>query len=254
MIKSKSLPLKWQQWKIGRIIYSGKRMVLLILPRSRDHVMKFFFQLSLYHRCDHLKLYKFIKVICDDDLGTLRKHPFISRAMVLKAWSMISKEYSVLSGDIAYQTSLKLYKDIAREEGKLLLVISCLGVLTRRYSESCIRKLVDLGYNYKFDSNIPESYQNDIEKVSKNIRMVKIELARKRIEFDKYRSGERRTKKEDFVLSLLKLSKFMGYRINEKVVTVAEYILMSRQYREHVESLIKDGTKKVKKGITGGKY
>lgn len=250
MKKLKNLPVKWQNWRIKHILFILKEETSTILPRLMSRVMNFYRRSSLYSRCNELTLERFMRCICDGDIRALRKHPLVSKSILYRTWARVGDEYAKLSGDTGYESNFVLYKDMARESGKLELVKSCLRILHVRYSETCVSCLPGLGYTYKFDENDPVGYRRDLDLAGKKARMISVELAESRGRYNKILSkqGSQRSTKEDFSRVLAILSKYMGYRVDPRVITVEEYVMMQKQYEKKTKNmsrLSKDHSKSI---------
>lgn len=208
-----------------------------ILRRLMWHVRNVYVRWSLYTRCNELPLSRFIRCICDGELKWLRKRGVVPAKMVKDVWAGITEEYAKLSGDTGYEKSFLLSKDIARENGKLVLIKICLNVLSARYSGSCVNCLRKLGYNYEFLKDDPVSFQKDWERVRKKVRMIALELKEKRVQYEKLlASSSKRSTHETFSRSLSVLSKYMGYRIDPERVSVEEYLTIQKQYDKEIKA------------------
>lgn len=199
-------------------------------------VRNVFWQSSLYTRCRDLPLCRFIRCACDGDLKALCRFPIVPKSILRHTWAHISEEYAKLSGSPGYEKSFALSKEIAREQSKLSTIRLCLYILSVKYSKECVECLVKLGYTLQFDTNNPAAFRKALERIAKSAGMINLELENKRKQYDKILSGAKPMAKNNFTQALAILSKYMGFRINPKEVTVEEYLTMQKQMNKETQA------------------
>lgn len=187
-------------------------------------------RLSLYSRCDELPLNRFIECVRSNRTTLLRKHLFVGRKCLRATWLVIMEEYAKLLGDTKYQRTFQLSRDITRDACILTLIELCINVLRAKYSQGCVGVLNKLGYTYKFDKNDSLSYHSDLERVAKKAKMLRVEIEKNRVLYENIISISGDNGKDNFSGTLLILSKYMGYRIDLKTITVTEFIELKNQY------------------------
>lgn len=241
MKKLKNLRVKWQNWKTKPTSFTERKKVGMTLRHLMLRVTNAYVQWSLYTRCSELPLERFIRCVCDGDLVALQKYRFTEKRTLERVWAKLIEEYAKLSGDAGYERNFILSKEITRENGKLVLIKLCLNVLIVKYSRKCIDRLIMFGYDYPFDRNDPTGFRRDLERVSKNARMISIEIETKQKQYDKLTAGVgKRPSHDSFTKILTTLSRHMGYRIDSKLVTVSEYIAMQKQYGKEVKASLEN--------------
>ncbi|MEG1950479.1 MAG: hypothetical protein RR137_08965 [Odoribacter sp.] len=211
----------------------------MILRRLMLNAPNVYVRWNLYTQCSELPLDRFIRCL-DGDLSALKKHLYVPKYLQMKVLSIIIEEYAKLSGDSGYEKSFLLSKEMARDACRLSLIRMCIKVLLVEYNKRCVDVLISLGYNYRFDNSNPIGFKKDIDRIEKNARMLEIEISTKRAQYDKIFKKKCASKSSgDFVKALTVLSKYMGYRIDPKLITVNEYVSIRRQYDKETTILQK---------------
>lgn len=156
------------------------------------------------------------------------------------AWEQLFTEYCELSGSPQYQRLVNLSREIGGLQSKLLSIRLCVRVLGYRYSARAVSTLKRFGYNYKFNPLDAEGYVRDLKAVMIKSRSVEIALDQSLAEYEKLlkESDGKSLTEDDFQRVLIELSKFMGFRINAKEITVSEYVAMIKRREREVEHLL----------------
>ena len=196
---------------------------------------------SLYYRCEELLLYRLIKCL-NGDLSALKKVRFVPEKWVNEAWTLINEEYAKEIDADKYSEITNALKEIYRDTLRLIIADSCVNILLNKYSEDAVNTLKAMGYKYKFDPSDRVKYEKELSMVSKNLKMLIIELeANKKSYTSKTKVSP---KKENITETLVSLSRFMKYRIDPMKTTVKEYIFMMNKYKQEIEINLKQWQQK----------
>ena len=226
---------------IKRRILSTRRGTSTTSSRLTRCLITSLKRLSLYSRCDELLLYRFIKCL-DGDLNALKRVRFVPKKWIIEAWTLINEEYAKEIDADKYSEITNALKGIYRDTLRLLVADSCVNILLNKYSEDAVNTLRKMGYKYKFDPSDREKYNKELTTVSKNLKMLILELeANKKSYMDKTKVSPR---KENITETLVALSRFMQYRVDPMKTTVKEYVLMMNKYKQEIEINLKQWQQK----------
>lgn len=154
-----------------------------------------------------------------------------------EAWEDLFTDYCELLNLPQYSRMVNLTKEIGSLQSKMLCINLCIRVLSVRYSYKCVQILRRFGYNYKFSISDPQGYWKDLETVIKKSKSSELALDRALNEYKTLFSSteEKAPTYEVFQNNLIELSKFMGYRVNPKEVTVSEYVSIIKRRDKEIE-------------------
>jgi hypothetical protein len=132
---------------------------------------------------------------------------------------------------------VSLTKEIGSLQSKMLAINLCIRVLTYRYSYKCVQTLKRFGYNYTFSIADPVQYWKDLEAVIKKSKSSELALDRALNEYKLLfsKSEDNAPTYDVFQNNLVELSKYMGFRINAKEVTVSEYVAIVKRREREIE-------------------
>jgi len=204
-------------------------------------------QTMLYTRCSQTPLDVFIDALVNKNLDRLVIYGKATHKQISDAWELLFTEYCEISGSPQYQRLVNLSREIGGLQSKLLSISLCTKVLSYRYSSKCITTLRRFGYIYKFNLQDPESYIRDIKAVVTKSKSVQIALDQSLADYDKLmkESNGKNLSEDYFQKALVELSKFMGFRINAKEVTVSEYVAIVKRREKEINYLLsKQNSKK----------
>lgn len=175
-------------------------------------------------RCKDLTLDKFIDCLVNNNLACLSDEPQTDDALAV-AWDFIWNEYLTLIDLPNHKYVTELIRSIALLYLKLNVVEWNVKALQNGYYPECVKALKDVGMAYKFDIEDPLQYSSDLESCLKKAKSWVIEYQQRQREYDEY---QKTTKKNPiteagFMDNIVSLSKIMGFRVDPKSVTVAEY-------------------------------
>lgn len=240
MTTSNGLPSSGLQWRILKSFSSATRKgfsaLWRLMTRKRNNKPRW----SIYTRCSQTPLDVFIDALVNKNLGRLVIYGKATYKQINDAWEQLFTEYCELSGSPQYQRLVNLSREIGGLQSKLLSIRLCVRVLGYRYSARAVSTLKRFGYNYKFNPLDAEGYVRDLKAVMIKSRSVEIALDQSLAEYEKLlkESDGKSLTEDDFQRVLIELSKFMGFRINAKEITVSEYVAMIKRREREVEHLL----------------
>jgi len=207
----------------------------------------------MYTRCSQTPLDVFIDALVNKNLSRLVIYGKATYKQINDAWEQLFTEYCELSGSPQYQRLVNLSREIGGLQSKLLSIRLCVKVLGYRYSTRAVSTLRRFGYNYKFNLQDPEGYLRDIKAVMTKSKSVEIALDQSLVEYDKLlKESDGKNLTEDyFQKALVELSKFMGFRVNAREVTVSEYVAMIKRREREIQLSLNQNKRKEK---PNGKY
>lgn len=194
-----------------------------------------------YKSCSELPLYNFIKILVFNDLSYLiiKGKPRNLHAL----WNDIFEEYVKLTGDEKQSELLMLYKETAFLSNKIFLVQSIVYSLRIQYSKELQDMLIKQGFRIDLNVKDLSSYQKKLDNVLTQLKKVQSDLDRRKEEIKKHDTGEKVSESYyDEVLS--ELSKFQGYRLNSKEISVSEFVSIRNRYNKYVKDQLKKQQKK----------
>lgn len=200
--------------------------------------------LKLYQDCSKLTLVKFLDCLFDDDLGVLIISGSPSKEQLQEAWNKIYLEYCTLIQDRSYNELFEKSKEVVVLQAKISLVDSIVKNLCLAYDPVLVKMLDNLGLKSKV---LPEDdgdvLQSKLEAVITRARRWITQLDIKNDELQKLRKKNENSKggREVFDDYLGNLSKFNGYYVNEREITVGRFC---RDLNRMNEVLERDEVKK----------
>lgn len=208
------------------------KMKSAVIPRYKH-------ENNLYIKCSQTPLDVFIDCLVNKNLNRLIKFGKANTRQLNEAWESLFSDYCEILGSPQYTRMVSLTKEIGMLQSKMLCITLCLKVLTVRYSYKCVQQLHKFGYNYKFSLTDPQGYWKDIETVQKKSKSSELALDRALNEykalFTKSEGGAPTL--AVFENNLIELSKYMGFRLNQKEITVSEYVAIIKRREREIESL-----------------
>lgn len=196
------------------------------------------FLLNCYTKCDKFPLSSFIECMNGKYLFIKRTSLPVPKKVILKAWSSIFEEYCRISKNSGYDSFYEGMKSVYCIDSKLTAVSSALEALKEGYKEESIMIIRSYGYNYKFSKDNKDEFFMDLCRVVDKCKMLLIEEERAQKRFADLCAQEKQKGMSDhFQTALVRLSKFMGYRIDPKKITVSEFCNISQEYKKELERI-----------------
>lgn len=184
-----------------------------------------------YHtKCSTLLLYNYIKVCVTNDLSWLVIAGKPTKEQLADAWHEITEQYQFLSSeDVSGDYLLNLLIDISTLDERLRVVYNIVNFLFIKRSDELISILQD-EYGYPFTYS-EESYEADLKATLAYASANKVSLDLAEAELKKYKEANKAPTEFDYDSIVTLLSKYQGYPINEKEVTVTKFISIMNRYK-----------------------
>lgn len=191
-----------------------------------------------YQSCDTLMLYNFIKIVVTKNIRqwlTISGYP--SDEQLSDAWNKINESYQDLTEDTDGDYLLGLFTSISMLEGKLAIIYNILAYLEINRSEGLIQVLQDeFGYYYEFSE---ESIEIDIKSIISELKLDQVNLDLQNKELKEFQGKGKAPNEFDYDSILSTLSKYQGYHIRSKDITVTEFIAILNRFK-HENNPIKN--------------
>lgn len=231
---------------------------------------------SLFPDIHTLPLDRFIRCVCDDDLGALiiegenppvlelRKQlsdatdPEIIRTLSIaletaeirlaqiigSRWEEIFLDYLDMCKDDRIRFKVSLEKEIAILGARLQQIETCLFTLTTIYVKDLVDHLHGMGYtDFKLDPTDLRQYEEDLNGVKDRSREMKIDRDLKVIELEELiesakKEGSRKADRISFTNILSRVATYKGVAvIRSSEITVSEFVAMFNEYLDHIKAL-----------------
>jgi len=214
------------------------RLIILSKQNARKQNCLSRLNTYLYVHCNELPLDNFIDCLVNNHYERLIKRPrFQSEKTLNYVWDCIYSEYCDLSGTANYKKLISLLREIGSLKSKLLLINTCLTILTVSYNSYCVNALRKLGYNYDFDRKNNNKLLNDLEQIVIRKKQLEITVKIKEDEYNKL-IDDKKVDEIDvlyFDKQLINLSKWIGYRLDKQQITVSEYCAIIQEYSQNMK-------------------
>lgn len=196
-------------------------------------------KIRLYSRCNETPLDIFVDVLVNKNMPRLVREGSPLKCEIDAAWQKMWFEYCDLTGSPEYRQLFGLIKEAGYLEGKLVSIrLAIQGIVTTN-DKGCFNLLHNYGYRYAFDKAKPAEFLTDIERVVDKSKTIELLIKSTHAQIAKINEkAQAEPAKDDwFDDMLMVLSKYMGYRINRKVITVSEFVRMKKMFELEVEKV-----------------
>ena len=198
---------------------------------------------NLINSASELTLDKFIDCIVNRNLKILIKKGEIETNVLEQAWDKIYDEYLSILKNRDQSYIYHLQKDILLLEFKMSQINLCVTYLLCETDEKKInevlKELQKLTFVIgKFDVNDRQSFELDIQRVLSNARKLIVEHEEKIQEFNNLlKSDDEKLTEASFDALIIKLSKYMQFKIDKKITTVSEFAHMVHDYNYYIQQM-----------------
>ena len=184
-----------------------------------------------YANCSELPLLNFIRVVTSGELTTLTKSGKPTPDQLAIAWNEIFMEYCDLSPSNNQHYVLQVTREIAFLETRIAIIQICINRLVVSYYEPACDILREYDYYHPFT---PETMLTDLKNVQAEANNLVVQRDVKKGEYQRYIDSQKgeSTKETDFDEILTELSKFQGYHIHSKDITVSEYLGIFNRFKK----------------------
>lgn len=197
---------------------------------------------ELYHSCSQLPLNIFIDCIIDGNLNGLVIRGSIDKEVLASAWLNIYYEYISINHSSETEYIHKLQVDVSLLNDEIQNVETCLLYLSPEYINLCNgrhEEVIDLlkYYGYRQTIDINTDYSKVLIGIQNQLAPKKMRRDGKAKELDEYIKAKSKDKvtRSHFDSILIRLSRFQGYHVRAKDVTVVEYIMLLKDYIKSFE-------------------
>lgn len=200
---------------------------------------------NVYRHCNEMPLDAFIDAECNGNHARVIKRGKVTPAQVEEAWKCLYSEYCDISDTKPYKHLFSMSMEIGQLWNRLLGVKVCLKVLSVQYVPYCELKLRGMGYNCNLDLKNQAEYAKTLAAIDMKSRTIEIALMQQNKQYEEAIAefGGKDVTEADFERNLVELSKYMGFRINAKEITVSEYCHIRKKYESEAEALDKINNK-----------
>ena len=207
----------------------------LFLWKKRQQEVLESFPCKLFLTCDQLTLDRFIHCFKGGDLSVLVIEGNADLNTLSSVWNDIYLEFVDLmsTGETEYVMDLRRRINIASIE--IEEIESILFCLSFKPYPKLIDKLKDHGYYNEFNIANPEEYMESLKAVEQSLGSKRFQLEQDIKELKGY--VEQQMNKEmdmDFFdFMVIRLSKYFGFMIDEKTVTVSKFVRMIKEFAKN---------------------
>lgn len=188
---------------------------------------------ALYLRCDQLPLNRFIDCLIDNDLKSLVISGVPSEQQLISAWENIYIEYISLNQSAESLYSIGIQKEVTLISDEISRVEEILYLLSPQMLPFCngrenelVQILREYGYKQSFD--FTTDYSRTINAIRSRLNPKKLRLDSRLNEMAEYVKSKSTGKpsRSVFDTNLIRMSRFQGYAIRAKDITVSEYVMI----------------------------
>lgn len=192
-----------------------------------------------YDSCNILPLFIFMNCLCDEDYELLSDDPEVDKVAL---WRSINDQYSDLVETNRTRAHNALVKELVMAQSQLQVIHSAVHILRIVPDESLITILKDTGNDFSFDHADVERYHKDLDRCLTRAKTLVLNIQDTERELKELSSGKNeRYTRRDADQDLVSLSKFMGFPINDRDITVSRYAAIQNLFYKHLESLERHG-------------
>lgn len=190
-----------------------------------------------YESIQELPLNIFIEIMNTSNYLLLKKSGKGKKEKAFFLWSKIIQEYNSLTENEGQKHIVQLLQFVALMELKIRTVNYCLSSLKMNFNQD----LADFANFFGIRTKITRLNKYEgIKKAETELKRMISAVEDKKRELERIEEkNSNKTSKNSFESILLDLSKFQGYSINSKQMTVFEFCLLLNKYKEHIKNVNK---------------
>jgi hypothetical protein len=190
--------------------------------------------------CYTLPLAVFIDCLVDSNYTGLVIYSEHTADELSEVWGNIYDEYSLLSNNYTYIDYTAKLRDYERAINRLIVLVGGVNVLSSGYDQSVVDSIKLAGFRCNLYTNDLVIYAKGVEDLAKQIHGMNV-IVKKLIsdleQMSKKAAGKKATR-NDFTKGIAGVSKFMGFRVDPKQCTVAEFV----EYQNNLVETLKKQT------------
>jgi hypothetical protein len=169
-----------------------------------------------------------VKILTGGDLKHLVIRGKVLPEVLREAWAAISAEYADINKDELSKHNLMLLRDVHYLNNRIIIIEMIVKALITRRDENLIKHLRSMGFSFAYAEG--PNYINDLKLTISQTKRLKTMFDQKTAELKKLQDQPELTE-TDYIDSLTVLSKWVGYRLDYKTISVAEYLLILNHFK-----------------------
>lgn len=186
---------------------------------------------SIYDSCQDIPLYNFIKIVCESDLKWLTISGKPTDQELGEAWDKIFSEYNEISDSQQGNYLIGLLREYYAIKGKIEIIQAIVDVLAKGRNDQLVDALHKAGYRFPFNANDPAAYRKDLERTVSQAKTMVIRFQQLHDDLEKMQNESGKTNPSDYDMILSELSKYQGYRLDPKQITVSEFCAIVKRFK-----------------------
>ena len=195
---------------------------------------------TLYLTIDELPLDCFIRCTCDGDLKALIITGDHDDMILYTAWESIYEQYVDALKDKDQMYILKLTKKINALEFDIKLIQLCIKRLSVEFSAdvlAALKKVIPVPG--KFNPDDAEQYAKDLSIAVTRSKSLILEIENKKGELSRVtpKKASEKMDRTAFDALIIRISKYMQFKVDKKKTTVSEFVQMIVDMREVAEAM-----------------
>ncbi|MHB9057110.1 MAG: hypothetical protein ACYC2P_13350 [Paludibacteraceae bacterium] len=183
---------------------------------------------SYFDNCSDLSLYLFVKVLTTGEHKWLIKSGNPTKEQLKEAWEQIFDEYSRLSENKQQNYLLNLLREYYSIPNKLTIIQTIVDNLALRYDPNLIALLRQMGFRHSYS---PETFVNDLKLTVTQAKGLILKYKSLYEDLEKLQKQDNKVEPNDYDLILSELSKYQGYRLDPKTITVSEFCAIVKRFK-----------------------
>jgi len=183
----------------------------------------------IYQSCTELPLYLFIKVLTTGELIHLVQRGKPKKEQLKEAWDKIFAEYSALSENKQNNYLLSLLRDYYSIPNKIVIIQTIVDELSKGYNKELTDKLRELGFRHAYR---PETYMQDLKITVTQAKGLILKYKTCYDDLERLQEKNSKAEPTDYDLILSELSKYQGYRLDPKQITVSEFCAIVKRFKQ----------------------
>lgn len=194
---------------------------------------------AFHRKCSSLIYDSFLTVLTTGDLQVLVISGTPTQQELIDAWDEIIQEYVSLVKTEKSTTIFNCWLKVIRTQWLLTLLTHALDALKMQYDEDIANAIAGQGFSLIQPMEDRQKYLKQIYFVEQEAKSLIVQLNQYTTEYKALCPTEAETEKTDiaeYEKELAILSKFMGYRIDKKVITVTEFTSILNVYLEDIKA------------------
>jgi hypothetical protein len=183
---------------------------------------------SYSDKCDDVSLYIFLKVLTSGNNSLLIKRGFPTKEELTEAWESIFSEFTTLSDNKQSNYLLSLLREYYSIPNKIVIIETIVQALSERYDPELIRLLRSMGFRHKYE---PETMAMDLQLTVTQSKSLVVRWNDLNTDLEKVGKSEK-SEANDYDAILSELSKYQGYRLDPKQITVSEFCAIVKRFKK----------------------